>query len=379
MILYILIFFTVVVLADIIKNAKWQRIVFAICMIGLAAFVGISDMLGGYDRYIYGEVFDGAADTISVGGELLTTELFQMYGKEFGYCTWNFLIGVFTSNRYVYILITTFLMYFFFWRAIKNYTENPLFALIFFMALTFFFSFTYLRQMLGVAFAWQSLKYIEKRNLKMFCLWMFLAFSFHNSAIIFFPMYFIPFKKMRKDYVILLIFTCFVIGLTGLPSALFETYGDVADAKRVEGAKYAVEIGYRWAYLAEAFFFYFFINRYYKQLGNTPMSILGLNISIVFCCILLFFARSENGGRLGWYYMIGLISLMTSIFSGKIRLAKPWFIIVVCFMLYLRILYSWGILLYPYKTFFTDGIREGDFIEEKYEYDHKYDENKFYR
>lgn len=366
-------------MAEIVKKPKWQKAFFALFMTTLAVFVGISDMLGGYDRYIYSELFDNVADTMNIGGNLLTTELFQMYGKEFGYCFWNIIVSLLTNNRYIFIMLTTFLMYLFFWRAIKDYTENPLFALIIFMALTFFFSFTYLRQMLGVAFAWQSLKYIEKRNLKMFCLWMFMAYSFHNSAIIFFPMYFIPFKKMKKDYVILLIFACFLIGLTGLPSALFEAYGDVADAERVNVLNYAEEIGYRWAYLAEAFFFYFFINRYYKQLGNTPKSILGLNISIIFCCILLFFAKSENGGRLGWYYMIGLISLMTSIFSGKIRLAKPWFIIVVCFMLYFRILYSWGILLYPYKTFFSDGIREGDFIEEKYEYDHKYDENKFYR
>lgn len=33
----------------------------------------------------------------------------------------------------------------------------------------------------------------------------------------------------------------------------------------------------------------------------------------------------------------------------------------------------------PYKTFFTNGIREGDVIEQLYEYDHGYDEDKFYR
>ena len=39
----------------------------------------------------------------------------------------------------------------------------------------------------------------------------------------------------------------------------------------------------------------------------------------------------------------------------------------------------WGVLLYPYKSFFTNGIRKGDSIEMKYEYDHNYDYDKFYR
>ena len=30
----------------------------------LAFFVGLADMLGGYDRYIYAELFDGTADRV---------------------------------------------------------------------------------------------------------------------------------------------------------------------------------------------------------------------------------------------------------------------------------------------------------------------------
>ena len=35
--------------------------------------------------------------------------------------------------------------------------------------------------------------------------------------------------------------------------------------------------------------------------------------------------------------------------------------------------------LYPYKTFFTNGVREGDGIYERYEYDGNYALDKFYR
>jgi hypothetical protein len=35
----------------------------------LMIFVGISDMLGGYDRYIYGELFDETADNVKADGQ----------------------------------------------------------------------------------------------------------------------------------------------------------------------------------------------------------------------------------------------------------------------------------------------------------------------
>lgn len=53
--------------------------------------------------------------------------------------------------------------------------------------------------------------------------------------------------------------------------------------------------------------------------------------------------------------------------------------IVVCFLLFYRILFTWGNMLYPYKSIFTNGIRENDGIEEENEYDHNYNNDKFYR
>jgi hypothetical protein len=80
--------------------------------------------------------------------------------------------------------------------------------------------------------------------------------------------------------------------------------------------------------------------------------------------------------------MIGLISTLTYLLTCKIkeRLLAVLMIGVGLF-LYLRVYTSWQqyLNLYPYKTFFTNGYREGDFSWENYEYDHGYDKNKFYR
>jgi hypothetical protein len=103
-------------------------------------------------------------------------------------------------------------------------------------------------------------------------------------------------------------------------------------------------------------------------------------MALTFCGILLFFIKSENGGRLSWFYMIGLISTLTYLLTFKRKFNfKAFSLLVVSAFLFLRILFSWGIMLYPYKTFFTNGARKGDFIYDKYEYDYGYDKDKFYR
>lgn len=353
-----------------------QKNNFMKAMLLLAIFVGVSDMLGGYDRYIYCNLFDEIADAIDGNGTASMASIFYLYKSEVGYCIWNVLVAQITSNRYIYILLTTMLMYFLFYRAIRRHTENPMIALVMFLALTFFFSFTYLRQMLAAAFAWQALRYVESRNLKMFLIWLGLAFSFHNSAIIFFPVYFLPIKKVKLSWITAMFVLCFFIGVSGIASSLFDVYASF-DVERAAHASYDIERGFRWEYLIEAIFFFYFIRKYYYQVELNVTTTLGIYMSVVFCCILLVFIKSENGGRLGWYYMIGLYSLFSSIINKFVRL-RP-IIFMICFCLYFRVLLGWDVLLYPYKTFFSSGVRQGDYIEQKYEYDHNYDADKFYR
>ena len=105
-------------------------------------------------------------------------------------------------------------------------------------------------------------------------------------------------------------------------------------------------------------------------------------MALMFCAILLLFIRSENGGRIAWYYMIGVISTITYIVHRKRvnpMLSKT--LIIVCLFLYVRIYNSWQTYnnLYPYKTFLTNGHRTPDYSYENYEYDENYDKDKFYR
>jgi hypothetical protein len=378
--LYLTIFFGVVLLYMSSINIPQSRGLLMSVMTFLAIFVGISDMLGGYDRYIYGELFDSMADDMRSGG-LFETTLFQIYGNELGYCLLNLGVGLFSANRYIFILVATLIIYSCLYVSFKRHTNNYAFAIILFLGLWFFFSFTYLRQVLGASIGWLALKYVSERDLKRFLVIVFIAATFHNSAIMLLPLYFVPIRAFDRKKILMVMGVLLLLGLSGGPGALFDAYGSAVEDSRVQN-NIDDSSGFRIAYFIEAAFFLYFILKNYELVTETEEQTVMTNAALIFCGILLFFVKSENGGRISWYYMIGIISTLTYIATWQQRVTNTAIVLIfVSLFLYMRVYTSWQLYLnlYPYKTFFTNGYREGDYSWMYYEYDNNYDVDKFYR
>jgi hypothetical protein len=347
----------------------------------LGIFIGLGDMLGGYDRYIYADLFDSMADVTHAGGNPWKSYSFDFYGGEFGYGTLCALLSYITGNRYIFILILTMIIYILLIMSFREYVDNAPFSVIIFMGLWVFFTFTYLRQVIGCTVVWLSAKYIINRDLKKYLLVWFIGYSFHNSVLLFLPMYYLPIKKFPREWVVLVMFGALLIGLTPIPQGLFDLYGEV-EAERANVAGYSMDAGFRWAYLVEVIFFLYIILMNYRNISRQKKDIVMLNMALAFCAILLVFIKSNNGGRLSWMFMIGVFCTFSNVCVKRGRLLQHGVLmILICLGLYLRIYNSWQAyqLCYPYKTFLTDGYRAGDPMRELYEYDYGYDEDKFYR
>lgn len=380
MIIYIFLFLICLLWFFVGEKSFRSTKILALFILGLCLFVGLTDMLGGYDRYIYAELFDNLADIRNSEGNIAMAYIFQAYPKELGYDFLNVLISFVTSNRYIFILTITIIVYVFIFLNLKEYTENYPFALLLFLGLFFFFTFTYLRQVLGVTIAWFAIRYAVKQKIWKYLFVLLIAVLMHNSAIIFFPVYFLGKKKFKPTTVYLLLGLCLLVGLTGLPTTLFEIYGETAGMEERAVGYVEDTGGFRIEYVLESFVFLYFVMKYYTRIPYEKRYTVLLNMALIFCGILLIFVRSLNGGRLAWYYMIGVISTLTYI-AAKVRCPRYYrpAIIALSFVLYMRIVVQWGVLLSPYKTFFTEGHRPGDRIYELYEYDYNYDKDKFYR
>lgn len=376
--LYILIIIFVLVSTGKPEFANSRKYLFGILGF-LALFVGFADMLGGYDRYLYCELFDSIYDRRVAGMGFPLS----YYVSEQGYMIFNYLISYITGNRYIFILLFTIVIYLLVYLSLKDYTENYPLAILLFLALMFFFTFTYIRQVIAVMIVWYSVRYIIKRRPLQFAICVLLAATFHNSAVVFIPMYFVPTVKFNKNVVKTIMVILLILGLSPLPVVLFSSFGGMTgtDGRVVQ---YTTDYdslsgGLRIDYIVEAVFFLYIILRNYDVLSEDKRNVVLQNIAIVFCGILLFFVRSSSGGRLSWYYMIGLIATITSVMLHTRKLKLQKFMKIVCFLLYFRIAFYWGILLSPYKTFLTNGYRNGDYIYYQFEYDHNYDQDKLYR
>ena len=346
-----------------------------------ALFIGLGDMIGGYDRYIYGEMFDSIADATDSGRDY-SRLLFLVNGREYGYFLWEILVSQVTANRYIFILLSSLLMYFLYYKAFRKYINDYPLAAIVFLGLFFYFSITYMRQALAVGIVWQGIKYIYERKAIKFFLIVALAYSFHNSALVFAVAYFIPIKKYSKKTILYFLMLCLLVGMSPIPTILIASAGDTQGMAERTG-KYQDDMsGFRIEYIIEAIFFIWFFFKNYDFFDNKHKKHLTfLNLSIIFCGILLAFIRFGQGGRFGWHFFFGLIYTLTVLASQSRLFAfnKP-VVLLLSVLLYVRITYLWAFNLTPYKTFLTDGVPSGEsWIYEMFEYDERYTDDKFIR
>ena len=375
---YIILFVVTTILAWFYSgNTTVSKPLFFSFCLSVGLFVGLADMLGGYDRYIYSEVFQDMHESVTKG-ILFSEEFLYFFGKEPVYGLINDFIAFFTPNRYIFILVYTLFLYMIYAVNFYRYTKNPFFALLVFEGLMFFFTFTYLRQVLAAGVIWLAIPFVSQRKFKKYLLFVVLATLIHNSAAYMILLYFIPRRKFEKKYIVIFMLTLLVIGISGITKFVFSLSGDAVSNARIAGYADTAEIGFRIEYVIEATLFLSILLLNYKRIDDDVLSLTLANVYLMFCGVLLFFCKSSDGGRIAWYCLIGIIVILERLCRPKSAVPLKGFITMMCFVLFYRILSAWGILLYPYKTFLTPGIRQGDFIEELYEYDHAYDNDKLY-
>ena len=382
MFIYILIFLITVILAFFYnkRNEHVSPVLFFSISAMVALFVACSDMLGGYDRYIYSDAFTAYAEEVQSGAGIFNEAFYSYFDHEPVFGLLMAAIGKFTVNRYVFIFVTTMLMYTLFAISIYKNVRNPFFGLMLFEALLFFFTFAYMRQALAASVCWMALPYIMKRKKILFFGLMITAALIHNSAVYFAILWFLPLRKYSPQQIRNFMIFIFIIGVIGLPAKLFLFYGDVVESASAKAHMYASSATrmIRFEYIAESLLFLYILLKNYDAVGRDKRSLLLQNSYIMFCTILLLFCRSTDGGRIAWYSIIGVMALISNMsLNSRYKNIAP-LSLLICIFLYFRILILWGVLLYPYKSFFTNGHRNYDPVYEEYEYDERYNIDKFY-
>jgi len=159
---------------------KYRYIFLALFFIFLLAFAGLRYKVG-YDYDSYKSIFD-----------TVTMKNFMSLYIEVGYTGLNAVLKTLGFGFEAVIFVVAAWSLFFKYEAIRKYSIYPFVSLILYFSSNFIIQdFGQIRQGLAIAMTLYSIGSIKERNLIKFLVLMGIAMSFHYTAVLFVPLYFL--------------------------------------------------------------------------------------------------------------------------------------------------------------------------------------------
>lgn len=323
-------------------------------MFACAFMVGSRDMIGGYDIYIYAEIFESAISTIQ------TVTIFEK-----GYILFNVFIRFFTEDRYVFFFLCALLTYFLHGSVIKKVSPLILFSAFIYFSKFFLMSFVYVRQFLAMGIIWLAIPFLLKNQRIIPILLCFLAFAFHQSSIVFFPFIFLCFVRLGKYQLIMLIIITMGIFMTPLGSALLSSFAESSGNNKL--AEYSqLSSGVNFFYILEIVLLIFLLVKFSGDFFKKDDTNLVFNGIVLYTLLTTIGITNATYIRFGWYYyifvIIGLPYIYIYIKSYKIKHFYKLLIFIYFGLMSIRLLFTWdGGDMIPYKAFYLDTERKGRF------------------
>lgn len=171
------------------KERRLSKLWFGISFLPLFLVAALRKFVGtDYIHYYYTKVPD-----ILNGGE--TGEMgYQMLSK----------LGVLILGDFQWVIaITAFFFCFFFYKTFARDSKNIPMSIAIFVAIgIYYFSLNGMRQALVIAIFFYSIKYIEKQELKKYLISIVLASTFHLSALLYIPFYFLTTRRISNKLIL---------------------------------------------------------------------------------------------------------------------------------------------------------------------------------
>lgn len=168
------------------ENERLKKYLYIVFIGVLIIFFGTRGYLG-YDWRNYMSYFQSTPDIID-----LLFHGFPRGSSEKGFLTYLSIVKLFTDNYIVFNIINATLDFIFIYFLLKKYSKYPIFALFLYYGIYGIpFEIEWIRNIKSILLFMCSIEYIEDRKFLPFFLINLLGFTFHYSALIYFPMYFL--------------------------------------------------------------------------------------------------------------------------------------------------------------------------------------------
>lgn len=291
------------VLIPIIKKNISLSIIYLIISASVLAFLAIfrSPSVGAdYKTYIH--LYD------AIRTNTLTAQELEWLSP--GYRILNTIFAFFFGNNYwIFFSFITFLTLFFLYKAIWNESKNPMLSLFMFLSFCLYYQFfNQFRQMLAIAIVLYSYKYLKNKNIIKYIFFILLATSFHKSALIMIPIYWISMIKINKKIIIGYLFICVLayFSIDVMRVILKDTYY----GQMYFGSQYDI-VGKSSTYLNLIFRVGLLVSTllFFKKIENPKTNIL-YHMAFLCTIVQILTVRSYVFGRVTTYFFVFYILLI---------------------------------------------------------------------
>jgi hypothetical protein len=335
-----------------------QKIWYYFLFFGASLMVGLRDMIGGYDVYVYGEIYE--ADVLF----LLTYDL-----MEIGFRYFYLFLKFFNEDRHFMFFVMAFLIFFFQFRTYKIYSPLLLLSLFIFFCKFFLMSFVYIRQGLAMGIITLAIPFVLSKQYWKYFFIIFLAVNVHKSSILFLPFIFVAHRNFSSSQLFYMITAVVIIAVTPLNNFLL---GYLADS--TEDQKVAIYVnkdeGVNLFYFIEIIVLSVILLSTKVEFYKNPTTRVIANGLVVYILISLLGISNATFVRFTWYYLPFYVLGLTYFiyFQKDISNLKLYrtvlFIYFSLVFIRLLLIYDGGDFM-PYKTIFDDTERNSmwEFME----------------
>lgn len=261
----------------------------------------------------------------------------------------KFVYMVFNNIDFVF-LICSFITIYLLIKSIEEESDDYFISIIMIFCSRFYlYSFGQIRQYIAIAIFIYSIKYIIKKDIKKYFLLILLAMTFHKTAVIYFPVYFLNKIKLSRSMYVLCI----------LVSPLFKPFFNFI--YQFLGTRYYqsyIDLNYgvnNWSIVltATAIILTIFPIIFYNNIVNTEKGKVLLNLQLLLCILIMTISGINESYRIIGMFMYSSIFLIATCY----KLSSKKFKFVMLVLLLSISLYSSYLMLIkdgtkmiPYKT-----------------------------
>ncbi len=275
---------------------------------------------------------------------------------EFGYSEISKLFHQLHFHYNIFLIFINFISILLIGISIYKHSRITIFPLLlFFSNLYLYYNFSGMRQAVAISFTCFALNYAYNRNFLLFFLFVFFAFLFHSTAIVFLLVYFLPRKTINFKHLLILILI--FIGLYTIKEKLFFALAEFKDVNFytvVQEKSDSIITEFYIGALVRLLLIFVIIAFARKMLENVKF-IYFFNIYIfgIFLFMSTYLISPDIGVRLSSYFTIIDIFLLGNILSSVNFRKKLAISMLYSIIIFYKLSWYSGIDSYYYKTIFN--------------------------